>query len=108
MQITFITLSLLIQILIFSFFLETQSATANVLYQEKSQGMSYQVEILAERLGVRWGMVFIEPNKMLFTERSGKIGILSISSREFSYIDGGPEVQAYGQGGLLDVAVPSG
>ena len=108
MQITFITLSLLIQILIFSFFLETQSAIAKVLYQEKSQGMSYQVEILTERLGVTWGMAFIESDKILFTERSGKIGILSTSSGEVIYINGGPEVRAYGQGGLLDVAVPSG
>ena len=50
-------------------------------------------------------MVFITPDKMLFTERSGKAGILVLSSGEVNYLQGVPKVRASGQGGLLDVAV---
>ena len=108
MQKIFITLVLLIKIFTFSFLLETQSATAKVLFQDKSQGMPYKVETITEKLGLTWGMVFIESDKILFTERTGKIGIISTLSGEVIYIDGGPKVRAYGQGGLLDVAVPPG
>ncbi len=105
MQIRIIKLTLLIQIIIFSFFWVTQSATAKIILHDKSKGMHYQVETVSERLRVIWGMVFITPDKMFFTERSGKLGILVPSSGEVNYLQGGPKVRASGQGGLLDVAV---
>ena len=108
MQIIIFRLTVSIQISIFSFFWVTQSATAKVILQAKSKGMRYQVEIISERLGVTWGMVFLTPDKIFFTERGGKIGILVPSSGEVIYLQGGPKVRASGQGGLLDVAVRPG
>ena len=105
MQKKFIKLTLLIQILIFYCFWITHAAAARVILQAKSKGMRYKVEIISERLGVTWGMVFLNPDKIFFTERAGKIGILVPSSGEIIYIQGGPKVRASGQGGLLDVAV---
>ena len=70
--------------------------------------MRYKVETISERLGVTWGMVFLNPDKIFFTERAGKIGILVPSSGEIIYLQGGPKVRASGQGGLLDVAVGPG
>ena len=108
MQITIIKFPLLILVLIFSFCWIAQSATARVILQAKSKGMQFQVETVAERLRIPWGMVFIAPDKVLFTERNGKVGILVPSSGEVTYLQGGPKVQASGQGGLLDAAVHPG
>ena len=108
MQITIIKFPLLILVLIFSFCWIAQSATARVILQAKSKGMQFQVEKVAERLRIPWGMVFIAPDKVLFTERNGKVGTLVPSSGEVTYLQGGPKVQASGQGGLLDAAVHPG
>ena len=108
MQIRIIKLTLLIQILLFFIFWANHSATAKVILQAKSKGMRYKVETISERLGVTWGMVFLNPDKIFFTERAGKIGILVPSSGEIIYLQGGPKVRASGQGGLLDVAVRPG
>ena len=105
MQKKYIKLTLLIQILIFYCFWITPTAAAKVILQAKSKGMRYKVETISERLGVTWGMVFLNPDKIFFTERAGKIGILVPSSGEIIYLQGGPKVRASGQGGLLDVAV---
>ena len=98
-------LKILIQTIIISFFYATQSVSANVILQAQSKEMQYKVETVAERLRVVWGMVFLAPEKIFFTERSGKSGILVPSSGELTYLHGGPKVRASGQGGLLDVAV---
>ncbi len=108
MQKKIIKLTLLIQILIFYCFWITHTAAAKVILQSKSRGMRYKVETISERLGVTWGMVFLNPDKIFFTERAGKIGILVPSSGEINYLQGGPKVRASGQGGLLDVAVRPG
>ena len=108
MQLTIIKSPLIILVLIFSFFWATQSATAKILLLANSKGVPYQVETVVERLRIPWGMVFIAPDKILFTERNGKLGILVPSSGEFTYLKDGPKVRAAGQGGLLDAAVRPG
>ena len=95
-------------VLIFSYFWAIKSATAKVILLANSKGVPYQVETVVERLRIPWGMVFIAPDKILFTERNGKLGILVPSSGEFTYLKDGPEVRASGQGGLLDAAVRPG
>ena len=105
MQKKIIKLTLLTQILIFYCFWITHTAAAKIILEDKSKGMRYKVETISERLGVTWGMVFLNPDKIFFTERAGKIGILVPSSGEIIYLQGGPKVRASGQGGLLDVAV---
>ena len=79
-----------------------------VILLSNSKEMQYQVENVLERLRIIWGMVFIAPDKILFTERNGKLGLLVPSSGEFTYLKDGPKVRASGQGGLLDVAVRPG
>ena len=95
-------------VLVFSFFWVTQSAIAKVILLANSMEMPYQVETVAERLRIPWGMVFIALDKILFTERNGKLGILVPSSGKFTYLKDGPKVWASGQGGLLDAAVRPG
>ena len=92
--------------LLFVFYSLTQSAMALTLLQTSSKGVSFQLNKVADGLGVPWGMVFIGPDQILFTERNGKIGILDTASGVITGISGGPKVMHSGQGGLLDVAVP--
>ncbi len=64
---------------------------------------NYKVENLVSNLGKVWGMVVLDKDKILFTEKNGKIGILTLSSRKIDYLNNTPIVYYKGQGGLLDV-----
>ncbi len=68
----------------------------------------FTVEEVTQGLGVPWGMVFLNPEQMLITERQGNIRLLNPVSRRLTTVEGAPDVLASGQGGLMDVAVPPG
>ena len=72
-------------------------------YSDASE--SFSVEVLAENLGVVWGIVFINKKEILFTQREGRIGKLNTQTGKVQFISGAPLVYADGQGGLLDVAL---
>jgi len=63
----------------------------------------YVVEQIAEGLGTPWGMVLIDPNKLLVTQRSGQLLQLDLTTGKRTNIKGVPPVYAKGQGGLLDI-----
>lgn len=88
----FIYLVLLLPSLIFSQIIDYKSEDENIF-----------VEKIASNLGVVWGMTFIEDNKLLFTVKSGKIGILDIKTKKVKYFSNTPKIVSLGQGGLLDV-----
>ncbi len=79
---------------------------AKVVFQEKTEQEHIQVEQIAAGLDVPWGMVFLSADEILFTERSGGLGIVSVKTGKVTKIQGMPSVMTGGQGGLLDVAVP--
>ncbi|SHG91064.1 PQQ-dependent sugar dehydrogenase [Ferrimonas marina] len=81
---------------------------ADALYQETSEQGEVAVELVAEGFGVVWGMAFLSDDEIVFTERDGKMGVVSISSGKVQRIEGVPQVKAEGQGGLLDVATAPG
>ncbi len=85
-----------------------QIAWGETLLRGHSNGLAFQVDEIAENLGVPWGMAFISPTQILFTQRGGKIGIINPNSGLIVHISGAPEVWHSGQGGMLDVAVPLG
>lgn len=74
----------------------------------QSRDAEFQLEELAAGLGVVWGMAFVGPDELLFTERQGKVKKLSPATGKIEEIAGAPAVWASGQGGLLDVAVQRG
>ena len=94
--------------LFFIFCLLAQTLIASSLLLKSSKGVSFQLEIIADGLGVPWGMTFLGTDQILFTERNGKILLLDPESGMVSYISGAPKVMYAGQGGLLDVATPPG
>ena len=83
-----------------------EQCPARPLFVGSSEGMDFQVEEVVSGLGVPWGMTFLGPSELLFTEREGKVSILHLNSGKRTVLQGGPEVFNEGQGGMLDVAVP--
>ena len=79
---------------------------AKVVYEDDTELGRIQVELVAEGLGVVWGLAFLSADEIIFTERQGRVGIVSLVSGAVTKIDRIPTVKAEGQGGLLDVATP--
>jgi glucose/arabinose dehydrogenase len=80
----------------------TQAANVTIIPQKNSV---FILEQLAQGLGIPWGMAFINPDELIFTERSGDIKLLNLNSLKLTTLIGAPSVVANGQGGLLDVAI---
>ena len=89
-------------LIIYSFF-SVAIVHAEYEFTGVSAGMNYQVERVAQGFDVPWGMTFVNDNELIVTERKGRITLLNITSGTKKIIDGGPDVRAKGQGGLLDV-----
>ncbi|MFV0574301.1 MAG: PQQ-dependent sugar dehydrogenase [Vibrio sp.] len=64
----------------------------------------FKTELVAEDLGVVWGMDWISPTQLLMTERTGKLFVLDITNKQKTMIEELPDIHVAGQGGLLDVA----
>ena len=77
------------------------------LFPVDSLATAYQVTQIVTGLGIPWGMSFQSQNEILFTERKGRLGIVSIDSGEVNYLSGLPDIIVNGQGGLMDVAKPT-
>jgi glucose/arabinose dehydrogenase len=61
------------------------------------------VETVARGLETPWGMVFLPDGRMLVTERTGRLRLVTGAGAVSAPLTGIPETQARGQGGLLDV-----
>ena len=90
----------------FLLFMVPSLALAQPLLTGESEGMAFQVEKVAQGLGVPWGMAFLSRHEIFLTQRNGKMGLLNLQNGKVTPVSGGPSVKAGGQGGLLDVAVP--
>ena len=55
-----------------------------------------------------WGLAFLPDGRMLVTERPGRLRLVAPDGRLSEPLAGVPNVQAGGQGGLLDVALSPG
>lgn len=65
----------------------------------------FALDRVVSGLDVPWGMAFLDPNRLLITERKGRAKILLLDTGVLAEISGLPPVDARGQGGLLDVAL---
>lgn len=70
-----------------------------------SESGPVHVVTVAEGLDTPWGLAFLPDGSMLVTERAGRLRRVSPSGDVSDPLAGVPEVQARGQGGLLDVVV---
>jgi glucose/arabinose dehydrogenase len=80
---------------------------AAALAQESitSEQAKFTVTSLAEGLNHPWGITFLPDGAMLVTERSGALRHVTRDGALSEPIPGVPEVDARGQGGLLDVTL---
>ena len=62
-------------------------------------------ETIASGLEHPWALAFLPDGRILVTERSGQLRVVSPTGRVSEPLGGVPRVHAQGQGGLLDVAV---
>jgi glucose/arabinose dehydrogenase len=80
---------------------------ANTIITHSSAGTQYQVNIISNELNIPWAMAFLNQKQLLITERQGTLKLLDRFSGHIKAINGLPPIYNKGQGGLLDVAIPS-
>ena len=81
------------------------SALAQDTQRFRTDKVEVIVETLARNLENPWGLAFLPDNRMLVTERPGRLRIVDANGQLSQPIQGVPQVAARGQGGLLDVAL---
>ena len=60
-------------------------------------------EKIVDGLNNPWSLSFVNAEKIIFTEKSGKLYTFNLKNKKLSEIDHNLNVLDYGQGGLLDV-----
>jgi aldose sugar dehydrogenase len=70
-----------------------------------SERAAFRVSTFAEGLERPWGAAFLPDGRLLVTERPGRLRLAGRDGAVSAPLAGVPEVEARGQGGLLDVAV---
>jgi len=99
---------IIIQHILFLVLIFPLHVSGEVIFKGRSEGMAYQLEVIADGLGVPWAMAFLTNKQLLITERGGKLKLLDLDNGQLKIVSGIPPVYATGQGGLLDVALPPG
>ena len=69
---------------------------------------SIRAEVVAGKLDHPWGLAFVDNGRMLVTEKPGRMRLIEADGKVGGPIAGLPDVDARGQGGLLDVLADSG
>ena len=80
----------------------TQVTQATELVTEKAK---LTVSTVTSGLKHPWGMTFLPDGRMLVTERNGGLLLLSADGKTKTVLQGLPDIEARGQGGLLDVVL---
>jgi glucose/arabinose dehydrogenase len=78
-------------------------AGALLAHTAQAQSPAVSTEVVARGLHNPWGLAFIGEGRMLVTERPGRMRVIGADGRVGEPLTGVPEVDAVGQGGLLDV-----
>ena len=71
---------------------------------QQSAGLPFQVQVVAD-FESPWAMTFLPDGRMLVTEKSGTLYIVSADGQQRKRVDGVPAVSSEGQGGLMDVVL---
>src|SRR4051794_36937502 len=71
----------------------------------RSQDYSIRVVTVASGLDIPWGMAFLDRDRILLTEKPGRMRIIEGGKLLPQPVAGVPPVRVHGQGGLLDVSL---
>ncbi|HXH32628.1 MAG TPA: PQQ-dependent sugar dehydrogenase [Bacteriovoracaceae bacterium] len=69
------------------------------------ENRDFKVEDLHSKDETIWGFDFLPGDRIIFSERSGKMMVLDLKTKKTTEVQNVPKVYAVGQGGLLDVRV---
>jgi glucose/arabinose dehydrogenase len=72
---------------------------------ERKSGVAFDVVTVAAGLQNPWGMAFLPDQRILVTERAGRLRIVGLDGTLSPAVTGLPATDPRGQGGLLDVAL---
>lgn len=65
---------------------------------------AWQADLILSGLDIPWGLSAFDDDKVMISQRSGEIGILTPSTGKYTMVTKLSQSYVYGQGGLLDVA----
>lgn len=71
----------------------------------ESEHLTFSIERVADGLENPWAVAFLPDGRYLVSERNGQLNLIDPESGESSILEGMPEVNHHGQGGLLDVVL---
>ncbi|MCG6860517.1 MAG: PQQ-dependent sugar dehydrogenase, partial [Chromatiaceae bacterium] len=83
---------------------EAQTGPAKIS-GDVSEAKGWRAEVVSDGLSHPWSMAWLPDGSMLVTERTGRLRLIRDGVLDPRPISGLPPVLAYGQGGLLDVAL---
>ena len=83
-------------------------ADANEPREYRSERHAFRLVRVGGPFDQAWGMAFLPDGRMLVTELDGNLRILEPGKRPSDPLPGLPRIEAYGQGGLMDVALDPG
>jgi aldose sugar dehydrogenase len=71
---------------------------------QEAASLPFQVQVAAD-FESPWAMTFLPDGRMLITEKSGLLYVVSADGQQRTRVDGIPDVSDDGQGGLMDVVL---
>ena len=71
----------------------------------RSEEQAFQVVRVVEGLEHPWSLAFLPDGRMLVTEREGRLRVIADGKLLPDPVEGLPQVERYGQGGLFDVVL---
>ena len=84
---------------------KSQPKPFKILLEKTTAPQPFKVELVTQNQGIPWGMVFLNPQELLWTKRQGSIKKMHLLTQRITVISGGPKAYQVGQGGLLDVVL---
>ena len=69
----------------------------------KAEDVEIKLTEVTDSLDQPWSLTFIEKNKVLITEKHGRIIQINLSTKKRKKIEHNLKIHAYNQGGLLDI-----
>lgn len=92
-----------ISILILLILLSSCGGDSGDSSSSEQQEQDVSLEVLTDRSDVIWGFDFLSGNRIIFTERRGRIFILNPETQEVTEVANVSQVVAGGEGGLMDL-----
>lgn len=83
----------------------TASLVASQVGAAAGDDTAFQVEIVARNLDQPWSLAFLPDGRMLVTERTGALRLVTADGGSVRSVAGVPDSAAINQGGLLDVVL---